>query len=54
LSFGEGIYSATKKPVNTYSKAGKYTVGLRVKNVKGSNTKTIAEYVVVVSEKRIF
>ena len=31
----------------TYSKAGKYTVSLTVKNAKGSNTKTMAGYIVV-------
>ncbi|WP_349681009.1 PKD domain-containing protein [Methanosarcina sp. UBA411] len=31
----------------TYSKAGKYTVSLTVKNAKGSNTKTMAGYFVV-------
>ncbi len=46
-SFGDGAYSTTKNPVHTYSKAGKYTVSLTVKNAKGSNTKTVSGYIVV-------
>ncbi len=46
-SFGDKTYSTAKNPVHTYSKAGKYTVSLTVKNAKGSNTKTISGYIVV-------
>ncbi len=46
-SFGDGTYSTAKNPVHKYSKAGKYTVSLKVKNAKGSNTKTMSEYIVV-------
>jgi len=46
-SFGDGTYSTAKNPVHTYSKAGKYTVSLTVKNAKGSNTKTISGYIVI-------
>jgi len=46
-SFGDGTYSTAKNPVHKYSKAGKYTVSLTVKNAKGSSTKTISGYIVV-------
>jgi beta propeller repeat protein len=46
-SFGDGTYSTAKNPAHKYSKAGKYTVSLTVKNAKGSNTKTISNYVTV-------
>ena len=46
-SFGDGTYSTAKIPVHTYSKARKYTVSLTVKNAKGSNTKTISNYITV-------
>ncbi|OEU42261.1 hypothetical protein BGV40_10505 [Methanosarcina sp. Ant1] len=46
-SFGDGKYSTQKNPAHTYSKAGKYTSSLTVKNAKGSNTKTISNYVTV-------
>ena len=46
-SFGDSTYSTVKNPAHTYSKAGKYTVSLTVKNAKGSNTKTMAGYVTV-------
>lgn len=46
-SFGDGTSSTTKNPVHTYSKEGKYTVSLTVKNAKGSNIKTISNYITV-------
>jgi beta propeller repeat protein len=46
-SFGDKTYSTQKNPAHTYNKAGKYAVSLTVKNAKGSNTKTISEYVIV-------
>lgn len=49
-SFGDGTYSTQKNPAHTYSKAGKYTVSLTAKNVKGSNTKTISGYITVKSK----
>jgi len=45
-SFGDGTYSTAKNPVHKYSRVGKYTVSLTVKNAKGSNTKTISGYIV--------
>jgi parallel beta-helix repeat protein len=46
-NFGDGKYSTTKNSVHTYTKAGKYTVSLTVKNAKGSNTKTVKNYITV-------
>jgi beta propeller repeat protein len=46
-SFGDGTFSTAKNPAHKYSKAGKYTVSLTVKNAKGSNTKTISNYIIV-------
>jgi PKD repeat protein len=46
-SFGDGKTSTVKKPVYTYSKAGKYTVSLTVKNAVGTSTKTIKNYIIV-------
>ncbi len=46
-SFGDGSYSARKSPVHVYHKEGKYTVTLKVKNEKGTDTKIISEYIVV-------
>ncbi|MDY0129321.1 MAG: PKD domain-containing protein [Methanosarcina vacuolata] len=46
-TFGDGKTSTVKNPVHTYSKAGKYTVSLTVKNAAGSSTKTIKNYIVV-------
>ncbi|AKJ38378.1 PKD domain-containing protein [Methanosarcina barkeri] len=46
-SFGDGSSSFSQNPVHKYSKAGKYTVSLTVKNAKGSDTKTMSEYIVV-------
>jgi hypothetical protein len=46
-NFGDGTYSTAKNPVHKYSKTGKYTVTLTVKNAKGSNSKTTPGYVTV-------
>jgi chitosanase len=46
-SFGDGTYSTAKNPVHKYSKAGKYTVSLTVKNVKGINTVKKSRYIKV-------
>jgi beta propeller repeat protein len=46
-SFGDSTYSTVKKPVHTYTKAGKYTVSLTVKSAAGSNTVTKSSFIVV-------
>ncbi|WP_141241713.1 PKD domain-containing protein, partial [Methanosarcina spelaei] len=46
-TFGDGSTSTVQNPTHKYSKAGKYTVSLTVKNVIGSNTKTISNYITV-------
>ncbi|MGB9928233.1 MAG: PKD domain-containing protein, partial [Methanosarcina sp.] len=46
-SFGDKTYSTQKNPKHTYSKPGKYTVSLTVKNSVGINTKTVSGYIVV-------
>ncbi len=46
-NFGDKSTSTAKKPVHKYSKAGKYTVSLTVKNAAGSNTKTRSSYITV-------
>ena len=46
-TFGDGTTSTQKSPVHTYSKAGKYTVSLTVKNAKDSSTKTIRGHITV-------
>ena len=48
-SFGDGTYSTAKNPVHTYSKVGKYTVTLAVKNSKGSNKITRYSYITVLT-----
>lgn len=48
-SFGDGKYSTAKNPVHTYSKVGKYTVALTVKNAKGNNKITKYSYITVSS-----
>jgi chitosanase len=50
-SFGDGAYSTKKNPLHKYSKAGKYTVSLTVKNAEGSNTKNISGYITVKSKR---
>jgi beta propeller repeat protein len=46
-NFGDQSTSTAKNPVHKYTKAGKYTVSLTVKNVAGSNTKKISSYIKV-------
>jgi YVTN family beta-propeller protein len=47
-SFGDGKTSAAKNPVHKYTKIGKYTVSLTVKNaVSCNNTKTMYNYITV-------
>ncbi|MHB8100949.1 MAG: PKD domain-containing protein [Methanosarcina sp.] len=50
-SFGDGTYSTSKSPAHTYSKVGKYTVSLTLKNAAGSNAMTKSSYVNVVTLK---
>ncbi|RPJ79708.1 MAG: PKD domain-containing protein [Alphaproteobacteria bacterium] len=45
-NFGDGTFSTIKNPVHTYSKAGRYTVSLSIKNNNGSNTATKSSYIV--------
>ncbi len=46
-NFGDGSKSYLQNPTHKYSKAGKYTVSLTVKNAAGSNTKTMSNYITV-------
>ena len=46
-SFGDGKYSTVKNPAHTYTKAGNYTVSLKVSNAAGNNTATKSNYIVV-------
>jgi beta propeller repeat protein len=46
-NFGDGKTSTTKSPVHKYTKAGKYTVSLSVKNAFGSNIQKISNYITV-------
>jgi parallel beta-helix repeat protein len=46
-NFGDGKYSTQKNPAHTYSKAGKYTVSLTVKNAKASNSVKKSGYIVM-------
>jgi YVTN family beta-propeller protein len=49
-SFGDGKTSTAKNPVHKYTKVGKYTVSLTVKNaVNCNNTKTVHNYITVKS-----
>jgi len=50
-SFGDGTYSTARNPAHTYSKVGKYTVSLTVKNAAGSNAVTKSSYINVVTLK---
>ena len=46
-TFGDGTTSTKQNPVHKYSKAGKYTINLTVKNAAGSNTKIMSGYITV-------
>jgi len=46
-NFGDGIHSTIKDPEHIYSKAGKYTISLTVKNEQGSDTETKYKYISV-------
>jgi YVTN family beta-propeller protein len=45
--FGDKSTSTTRNPAHKYTKAGKYTVSLTVKNAAGSNTKKISNFITV-------
>ena len=44
-NFGDGNTSTDPNPSHTYSKVGKFTVSLTVKNVKGTNTTKKTKYI---------
>jgi YVTN family beta-propeller protein len=46
-NFGDKSTSTAQNPTHKYTKAGKYTVKLTVKNTAGSNTKTVSNYITV-------
>ena len=46
-SFGDGTTSTKQNPTHKYSKAGKYTVTLKVTNAVGINTITRSNYITV-------
>ncbi len=46
-SFGDGTSSTVKNPLHTYTKKGRYTVSLTVRNTQGSNTNTMSGYITV-------
>ena len=46
-SFGDGANSTEQNPSHTYTKAGNYTVGLRVSTADGTNTTTRKDAVIV-------
>ncbi|MDQ1251657.1 MAG: hypothetical protein QG646_765 [Euryarchaeota archaeon] len=50
-SFGDGTYSTQQSSSHTYSKPGKYTISLTVRNGAGSNSVTKTSYIVVNSLK---
>jgi PKD repeat protein len=49
-NFGDGTISIARNPTHKYTRAGKYTVSLTVKNEAGSNTKTVAGDITVRSK----
>jgi len=53
-NFGDGTYSTARDPAHTYSKVGKYTVSLTVKNAAGSNAVTKSSYINVVTLKTTY
>jgi PKD repeat protein len=48
-SFGDGTYSTAQNPTHKYTKTGKYTISLTVKNAAGSNNVTKSNYINVVT-----
>jgi YVTN family beta-propeller protein len=49
-NFGDKSTSTIQNPTHKYTKAGKYTVSLTVKNAAGSSIKTISNYITVKSK----
>ena len=49
-TFGDGTTSTKQNPTHKYSKVGKYTVILTVKNAAGSNMVTKKDYITVVTK----
>jgi len=49
-NFGDGSKSFLQTPTHKYSKAGKYTVSLTVKNAEVSNTVTKTDYIKVITK----
>jgi serine protease AprX len=49
-NFGDGAKSSVQNPIHKYSKSGKYTVSLAVKNTKGSNVVTKTNYITVIGK----
>jgi PKD repeat protein len=52
-SFGDGNTSTQQNPEYTYSKAGRYTVSLVVRNSAGSNTATKSSYINVLTPLKV-
>ena len=50
-TFGDGTYSTKQNPVHKYTKAGKYTVTLKVTNADGTDTETRCGYIVASKKK---
>ncbi len=48
-NFGDGSSSSTQNPSHTYNAIGNYTVSLTATNADGSDTKTLGNYITVVS-----
>lgn len=46
-NFGDNTTSTAKNPTHKYTKAGKYTVSLTVKNTSGSSSVTKSKYIIV-------
>jgi|GEM_PF-1985728 len=49
-TFGDGNTSTVKNPTHKYSKAGNYTVSLKVSNAAGNNTTTKTNYIKVIAK----
>ena len=52
-NFWDGMYSTAKNPVHRYSKTGKYTVYLTVKDIKDSNTNAMSDMLHLKINERI-
>ena len=48
-NFGDGSSSSMQNPSHTYNATGTYTVSLKATNADGSDTKTIGNYITVIS-----